>query len=251
MAIPSLTKWRGMTVTDSIGGRSPEMGMIEDQIRAFAGARGDRAGENTAAYAGYAHERRQFLNEGKQQSPVSASALRDTALADAPHGTNPHTLISQMDDDTWDGYARPGGVMRSGGSTNEVLFFDKQERLEHMLIVVNGLLLWARDNSPCTTPADQPFMFAMDGYGNLFARADNLGASQFNHSSFNAGREVVCAGMIAVAAGLLHFISNESGHYQPDRGALFSCVQKLRQQGTRLVFPRVAGWRRPTDPAEA
>jgi hypothetical protein len=209
----------------------------------FAAAKAQgRGGQLKALAPGYAHERRQYLAEGKQSNPVSASALRDTALADALPGTNAHQLITQMDDQTWDGYARPGGVMRIGGSTNEVLFFDKQERLEHMLVVnAGGRLEWVRNNQLFSTPPGQPYMYAMDGYGNLFAKPDNLGATQFNHSSFNAGREVVCAGLIGGAGGRVHFISNDSGHYQPDRGALFSCLTKLRAAGLQTIFPRVQG----------
>ncbi len=186
---------------------------------------------------GYAHERRQYVAEGKASNPISASVLRDAALADAPVGTNPHVLITNMDDQTWNGYARPGGVMRAGGAGNEVLFFDKRERLEHMLIVNNGRLEWARDGSTFVTPPGQPFMYAMDAYGNLFAKNDNLGATQFNHSSFNAGREVVCAGMIAGGHGRLYFIDNNSGHYQPSRQDLWSCVNKLRNAGVHMSFP--------------
>ena len=101
----------------------------------FAAKKAQGAAHNLKPLApGYAHERRQYLAEGKERNPISASALRDTALADALPGTVGHTLITNMDDQTSDGYARPGGVMRAGGAQNEVLFFDKRERLEHMLV---------------------------------------------------------------------------------------------------------------------
>jgi hypothetical protein len=313
MPIPSLSSWKKTTITASLGGRSPAMGLIDDKIREFWAAGGVAGPQNTAAYGirkacrnfsanpsrnpvvnaavrnleaqaeaelaanlpgwsqfaaakaqgrggqlkalapGYAHERRQYVAEGKASNPVSASALRDVALADAPVGTNPHHLITQMDDATWDGYAQPGGVMRRMGAQNEVLFFDKKERLEHMLVVNSaGRLTWARNGQLFGTPVGSPYMYAMDGYGNLFAKPDNLGATQFNHSSFNAGREVVCAGMIGGAGGFVHFISNESGHYQPDRGALYTCVRKLRQAGLQTIFPRVqAGAWQPANAALA
>jgi hypothetical protein len=183
---------------------------------------------------GYHHERRMYEAGGKQQNPVSASVLRDAALADALPGANAHHLITAMDDQTWDGYAN--GPVGAGGPQNRVLFFDKQERLEHMLLVLGGRLIWAKNNKLFTTGND-PFMYAMDSYGNLFARADNLGAEQFNHSSFNAGREVICAGMICATDGQLDFISNASGHYQPTRSDLFSCVKKLRDARVKMVFP--------------
>lgn len=221
---------------------------------AFNAKKAQGAGHNLKPLAsGYAHERRQYLAENKASNPISASALRDTALADAPVGTVGHVLITNMDDQTWDGYARPGGVMRRGGPQNEVMFFDKRERLEHMLVVnPAGRLAWARDGSLFATPPGQPFMYAMDRYGNLFARDSALGTTQFNHSSFNAGREVVCAGMIAGDNGRLYFIDNNSGHYQPSRADLYSCVRKLDDAGLAMSYPRVGllmGVRGPQVPA--
>ena len=306
MAIPALIQWTNSTRAARLLRTSAAMGIIDDKVRAYWAAAGNRNAQNAAAYAirkacrhflqsspsllssindevrgleteaeteltahqagwtdfaankaqgaghnlkslapGYAHERRQYLAEGKASNPVSASALRDTALADALPGTNPHVLITNMDDQTWDGYARPGGVMRRGGPQNEVLFFDKRERLEHMLVVnPGGRLAWARDGSLFATPPGQTYMYAMDRYGNLFARDSALGATQFNHSSFNAGREVACAGMIAGANGRLYFIDNASGHYQPSRSDLYSCVRKLQNAGLAMSYPRVGvvGW---------
>jgi hypothetical protein len=219
-----------------------------------------RAGNLKPLAPGYSHERRMYVAGGKQENPISASVLRDTALADAPPGTSAHQLITTMNDATWDGYARAGGPVAVMGNS-QVLFFDKQERLEHMLVCLGGRLIRAKNNQLFSTPANSPFMYAMDGYGNLFARADNLGAEQFNHSSFNAGREVICAGMIGAQQGQLSFISNESGHYQPSRADLYSCVKKLLDAGVQMAFGgavrtrvRVLGvgdWPAVTTPATA
>lgn len=203
----------------------------------FAASKDQGKSANLKALApGYHHERRMYEAGGKQSNPISASVLRDAALADAPPNTDPRQLMTQLDDVTWDGYARAGGPIESMGATNTVLFFDKRERLEHMLLPLGGKLVWAKNNQLFTSPANQPYMYAMDGYGNVFARSDQLGATQFNHSSFNAGREVICAGMIAATSGELDFISNDSGHYQPTRADLYSCVKKLIDNGVKMVF---------------
>jgi hypothetical protein len=284
MPIPTLNDWQ--KTTSHIGKRSPEMGIIDDKIRAYWNALGDRGEMNKAAYAirkacrhwkqnhpeskrmrkvdqlereaeaelsqhqpgwnefvqskqagragnlkslapGYHHERRMYVVDGKQTNPVAAGAIRDFALGD---GLNLH----EMDDGQWDGYAYNPAIANMNG--NRVLYFDKQKRLEHMLLVQHGRLVWARNNQNFNTP-NHPFMFAMDGYGNVFARSDQLqGQEFFNHSSFNGGREVICAGMIGATNGELDFISNESGHYQPSRGALYSCLQKLIGAHVTMVF---------------
>lgn len=50
-----------------------------------------------------------------------------------------------------------------------------------------------------------------------------------NHSTFNAGNEVVCAGMLSITNAQLTMINNESGHYKPDQKNLFDCVQLRRK----------------------
>ncbi len=192
----------------------------------FAAAKaGGKAGNLKAMAPGYHHERRMYVAEGKTRNPISASQVRNQAHIVAGPLANPDQLIANMDDITWDGYA---GTMRAGHmKTDEVLFFDKRARLHHMVLVRNRRLVWARDLTPFDT-GNEAFMFAMDAYGNLFAKNDRAGATMFNHSSFNAGREVICAGSIRATGGFLEFISNESGHYQPTRQELWSCMNKLR-----------------------
>ncbi len=85
--------------------------------------------------------------------------------------------------------------------------------------------------------------YAMDSYGNLFTAYESplKGAARMNHSTFNAGKDVVCAGCLHVGgsrrypAGQLNFISNGSGHYKPTRQNLHECVRVLNGQGTDLT----------------
>lgn len=198
---------------------------------------------------GYHHERRMYVAMGKQGNPVSAAQIRDrAAAATAEH--NPHwkedyhttdftelgpQLLPQLTDAEWDGYAGSRDV--TNDNSLKVLFFDKLERLKHMVRVMGGLLVWAKDDRLCNLGApDAPFMYAMDSYGNLFARTPTEVKMYFNHSSFNAGRGVICAGNICAQAGKLYYIDNGSGHYQPTRGNLYSCVQKLINDGVRMDF---------------
>lgn len=90
-------------------------------------------------------------------------------------------------------------------------------------------------------------MYAMDRYGNLFVAYDNAGfgqkvlnkatnakregrefrGGQFNHSSFCAGREIICAGTVFFWKGQLIHIDNSSGHYKPTRQNLWNAVNIL------------------------
>jgi hypothetical protein len=105
-------------------------------------------------------------------------------------------------------------------------------------------------------------MYAMDSYGNLFVGDDNkryakltlgLGNTndlrlnraaradrgQMNHSSFCAGKDVICAGSIFFWKGQLLHIDNSSGHYRPSRHALYKAVEAVRREGTNLNILRV------------
>jgi hypothetical protein len=88
----------------------------------------------------------------------------------------------------------------------------------------------------------QLWMYAMDSYGNLFispppteagvsTMLKDGGFSFFNHSSFNAGREVTSAGMICVQAGMLRWIDNNSGHYKPTPDKVQQALKMLAADG--------------------
>jgi hypothetical protein len=77
----------------------------------------------------------------------------------------------------------------------------------------------------------------MDRYGNLLQKdAEPIGdAFFFNHSSFNAGHDVVCAGTLKINNGDLTEIDNNSGHYKPGRDNLFNCLDVLAGEGVDLT----------------
>ena len=53
---------------------------------------------------------------------------------------------------------------------------------------------------------------------------------RYNHSSFCAGREVICAGLIRINKGDITYISNESGHYTPPPTQLANAIQILAEE---------------------
>jgi hypothetical protein len=85
------------------------------------------------------------------------------------------------------------------------------------------------------------FPYAMDGYGNLFSSEEEKGpelAAQgyaiFNHSSFNAGKDVICAGFCIFQDGQLRWMDNNSGHYKPGVEHLLNALQVLASDGADL-----------------
>lgn len=81
--------------------------------------------------------------------------------------------------------------------------------------------------------------YVMDQYENLFMKNDCLNFNGrdncVNHSSFNAGSGVVCAGTFVINEdGHLLSINNNSGHYKPDGMAMHRCVKSLYNQGANL-----------------
>ena len=111
-----------------------------------------------------------------------------------------------------------------------VLFMDKEERTKCLVLILNGLLGEGFDKPfDC---ANWPRAFVIDKYGNMYASNEVFDKSvNFNHSTFNAGKDVICAGTILAKNGKLKQIQNNSGHYKPTRDHLHNAVVLLASQG--------------------
>jgi hypothetical protein len=102
----------------------------------------------------------------------------------------------------------------------------KEERInEHMVVVINGLIR-KEPHQNYTTALD---MWAMDKYGNFMCTSSGAQVHnhQYNHSSLNAGNDVLCAGTVVITNGVIMEIDNNSGHYRPTRQNLHTAVQVL------------------------
>jgi hypothetical protein len=101
-------------------------------------------------------------------------------------------------------------------------------------------------------------MYAMDRYGNLFQSAELANAAltqaatavnqaaaamaKYNHSSFNAGRDVMCAGLIGIQNGQLVWIDHNSGHNKPTRQNLVEPLRLRRDGRVDLSQAKVAAY---------
>jgi hypothetical protein len=61
------------------------------------------------------------------------------------------------------------------------------------------------------------------------------GNQMWNHSSFNAGTDVICAGMIRIHNGTLMYVDNDSGHYKPTRQNLHGMLTIISNEGINLA----------------
>jgi hypothetical protein len=207
---------------------------------------------------GYDLERKTYLASGKTQSPFSATKI---------HGALDDNFdFSKISLNTWNATSQTNASTRV-----RMYFLNKIQRLKNLVTCVdvgNGVFRWVDIANNLVTFPLSPLgrialdttcqLYAMDRYGNVFFEYDNASygrivlnqpinssaaaiaaRGQTNHSTICAGREVICAGMIFFWKGQLIHIDNESGHYKPNRAALYQCVNNLRLAGTDMALLRV------------
>lgn len=101
----------------------------------------------------------------------------------------------------------------------------------------------------CTKPLDTEQMvthFSGPGYaiyvmskrGDIHVSSHSVGYR--HHSSLLAGRKVAGAGELKAINGLLHWISNKSGHYRPSMGHLLQVLHQLQKNGVAMDFQVLA-----------
>ncbi|WP_375446000.1 hypothetical protein [uncultured Fibrella sp.] len=136
-------------------------------------------------------------------------------------------LLTDADFKALDEYARKAKMHLD-------VVYTKREDRDKLMVFVDGQGRLCDVNNVLIS-TNGPVLYAMDRYGNLFCEKEKTKRGViYNHSSFNAGNDVICAGGIIIAAGVLMEIDNRSGHYQPSRDNLHNCVEVLQQEGVDL-----------------
>jgi len=203
---------------------------------------------------GYANERAAYLVFGKQKS-LSGTLIdelmggRKTRTLDG--GINQKLQLSDRGDGALSRKVRKNGrtlvdlsvkdwqlieniAREVEGHQLEVKFMTKHERLRFMLESDGAGGLQYAVGPRSANSGGQQWPYAIDEYGNLYTADDRVdpirqGYGMFNHSSFTAGDNVVCAGCLNInAAGRLVHIDSNSGHYKPTRAQLKAAVAILR-----------------------
>jgi len=221
-------------------------------------ATGDRVHNARALSSGYNLERESWMNSGKTRA-IAGSGLSDHV------GRLKSKKKTSLSDLNLDDYKKLDQIAQQG----QVQYLRKSERLDRMFVLnQQSLLCQATALGQPATLSTTPFpalnnlavgmfgtgrfdnnrminklwMYAMDSYGNLFAQPapDDPNIQQalglqgfqfFNHSSFNAGREVTCAGLLYIEGGLLRWIDNNSGHYKPSPRNVQEALKLLAADG--------------------
>lgn len=199
---------------------------------------------------GYAPERAMYVASGKQQQPVSGSYMHEVMESRPGHTYRGRTFAQLTADDfrsldtAYGGTVSVPDVMGDPGAMaktqvpRQVLFLNKQDRIKCLLLVRDGLL-WEGFEAPFDTGI-MLRAYVIDQYGCLYSSNQIFDKKySFNHSTFNAGKDVLCAGTLKVAQGRLTMLSNSSGHYKPTRANLHNAVRMLDGLGADISGLRV------------
>jgi len=217
---------------------------------------------------GYHLEREQFLN-GSGKTPIQGAKIdgafwhgqnnKEKWLSFLTKEDQKQRLRQMLEKNSWTeltleevGYLSLISEAGLKQPLDRVGFIDKRERAGQFLVVYKG------EKADFETVAGDPYdtgdnagkthMFAVDSYGNLFASRPDFEAKDkenkkvlWNHSSFNAGKDVVCAGHIKIVKGALVQVDTDSGHYKPQREELYSLLkifqeEKIDLSRTEVVF---------------
>lgn len=177
----------------------------------------------------YKHERSLYVQSGKTYAP-SATSLKPQKGQLPALANKSFDALTELEYDQLDQHLK---------RKNPVVYLKKLDRLKDMIFVEvhlgsGALKLVDYKGNPYSTHTDgwgnelnHGNPYAIDRYGNLFSVDEVAHKGQFNHSSFNAGNDVVCAGMIHVVNGVLHKIDNNSGHYAPTQAQLHNAAQMI------------------------
>ena len=208
----------------------PKFSAIRHALNRFEVKQAGGAHAGAIPLAGvYQHERALYSASGKRRAP-SASLLDARFFGFAGKFKRDDGTPVEFGDLTDHEYLRLDGL--TGGLLN-VIYMKKMERLQHLVLVSNQKFVGI-DDKFFSTESKYGWPYAIDKYGNLFCRDDVAAPGQFNHSSFNAGKDVICAGFIKIENGDLKLISNNSGHYKPRPQQLHNAVQALINEGANL-----------------
>jgi hypothetical protein len=200
--------------------------------KAKVGQVGQLAGPARALQGGYIHERTTYLQSGKQQALSGSTAsliLKNAAALNIVNPPNFGNLTVQQFAQLVTQYA-PGEQFET-----EVEFFRKSDRIGRSIVIRDGMMLM-NALSPFDTGGNE-WAWAMDTYGNFYSTDQHVESAKlsqskrFNHSSLNAGKDVVCAGICRAAGGYLTHLDNASGHYKPQRADVVRSLIVLRDFG--------------------
>jgi len=208
---------------------------------------------------GYKRERDLYVASAKRQNPVSGSyvhAIMESREHEQFAGRTFANLtmadFRQLDNasvgevNQVDPMGDPGSMAKVK-MPRMVLFLNKQERIKRLVIVQNGLLYEGFDKPLNASPA-HCVAYVIDKYGNIYSSTETFDKRySFNHSTFNAGKEVICAGTLGARQGQLALFTNNSGHYKPTRQNMHDGLRFI--ENAEIDLSHTVVWVNEPDPA--
>lgn len=196
-------------------------------------------GKTTSLAGAYKHERTSYESTGKTYAAAA------TILSDMD-GFGASTYQQYVGE--YEKQLRDAGGSQGARDLMSVAYLAKNDRMAYLAIAHDGVFKRPDGTDIYSAGVDMSGarsgdMWAMDRYGNFFVKAAGAirgKGAYFNHSSFCAGTDVVCAGVCMFnKGGVLVYLDNNSGHYKPDAEAVRSALAFLSDEGVNISLVRV------------
>jgi hypothetical protein len=204
---------------------------------------GRRSYGTTSLSPGYWHERTAYIKSGKTYAPSGSdlSGIYKTIGSFNPLPPKKYLKLvnkKRFEELSLQDFLALHEVGKSEGFGKTVNFLKKGDRMLY-LAIPTGKRFHDIHNKPLNTEGENAY--AIDSYGNMFTKRVSMfqGNVFFNHSSFNAGKDVISAGMIKFERGYLREIDNNSGHYKPTRDNLHEAIRLFDEDGIDLQYAAV------------
>jgi hypothetical protein len=191
----------------------------------------------------YGHERTLYEQSGKTSAPSGTTVHQwvnhSTDLGVDLNGKSFDQLTPQefelLAKGVFAKFDFEGGY---SGEPVEVCFLKKNDRIKKLVVIQEGFFY--EGPNKLVEHGDLQAAYVIDHYGNLYVGLQHVierdlpAIQRFNHSTFNAGKDVICAGMIKILGGKLKYVDNMSGHYKPTKTNLINALEVLKSAGVDL-----------------
>lgn len=229
-------EWRERNALREVRRRTNEHGAAQRRLA-------DAERENTAAVwaaegprqvyeeAWRAEEEARLASQDALRAVDAARREADRHAAEAQASLEATLETTPMVDE-YVGEDRPGYLreMHPDGVRYLTPFEREAYRIE---VGVDGLLYDSGGNLYHIPGARRVELFVVDQHGRIYA--GRTVAGRFHHASFLAGGDVAAAGEWRVFHGRIMYISDDSGHYRPQRRFLRQFIALLRLKGVWIA----------------
>jgi len=125
---------------------------------------------------------------------------------------------------------------------SDVIYLDPEKSSRfYKVSVIDGRLCYSNGRAVNFNKDNKSRIWVIDESGNLYISYGSEYRRNFRHSSFVAGGKVLAAGEIAVLNGVVHAISNTSGHYWPTPESLSHFSSWLEKSKAHPAQPILIG----------